>query len=136
MKLITRDTDYAIRALCYIAKHADEVVSAKELVSCLRVPRPFLRKILQMLNKKKILKSYRGLGGGFRLASPAYNIRLIELIEIFQGRFSLSDHTFKKKICPEAKRCPLKKKLDIICTYVRTELGFITIASLVEERPK
>ena len=56
MKLITRDTDYAIRALCFIARFKKKIVSVSELVKVLKIPRPFLRKILQTLNKKRILK--------------------------------------------------------------------------------
>ena len=61
MKLITRNTDYAIRALCFIARKKKQVVSVKELVSKLRIPKPFLRKISQRLNKERILVSYNAL---------------------------------------------------------------------------
>ncbi|MBM3255649.1 MAG: Rrf2 family transcriptional regulator, partial [Candidatus Omnitrophica bacterium] len=67
MKLITRDTDYALRALCFVARSKDGVVSVSELVDSLKIPKPFLRKSLQLLNKKGVLKSYKGLGGGFKL---------------------------------------------------------------------
>ena len=64
MKLITRDTDYAIRALCCIAKRKETIISVDKLVKQLRIPRPFSRKILQTLNKRKILRSYKGTSGG------------------------------------------------------------------------
>ena len=64
MKLITKDTDYALKALCYIAKSSKEIISVKELVKCLDVPNPFLRKVLQVLNRHKLLRSYKGKGGG------------------------------------------------------------------------
>ena len=56
MKLITRDTDYAVRALVFIAKQKEEIVSVRDLVEKLKIPKPFLRKILQLLNKKGLLK--------------------------------------------------------------------------------
>ena len=65
MKLITRDTDYALRAICYIAKQ-EKIVSVNELVKVLGVPRPFMRKILQRLSQEKILVSYKGEGRGGR----------------------------------------------------------------------
>jgi len=100
LKLITRNTDYAIRALCYIATHKADVVSVKELVRCLKIPRPFLRKILQGLNKKGILRSYKGKGGGFVLAVGPEKIFIGDLIRIFQGPIKLQEHTFKKKFVP------------------------------------
>jgi Rrf2 family protein len=90
-----------------------------------------LRKILQILNKKGILKSYKGLGGGFLLARPRHKIFLLDLIEIFQGPLKLNECIFKKMVCPNTKRCVLKKKIDDIERYVISQLGSITIASLL-----
>jgi Rrf2 family protein len=131
MKLITRDTDYAIRAITYMAKHKGSRVSAKELVQNLKVPLPFLRKILQVLDKKGLLKSYKGKGGGFILNIEPKNIFLLELIKIFQGRFSLNECFLKKHICPHTKDCRLRKKIDKIQAYVIKELKKINIAYLL-----
>ncbi|MFC1576579.1 RrF2 family transcriptional regulator [Candidatus Omnitrophota bacterium] len=136
MKLITRDTDYAIRALCYIAKDKGKIVSVKKLVKDLKIPRPFLRKILQILNKENLLKSYKGKGGGFRLALDPAKIFVIDLIRVFQGPVNLSEHIFKKKVCSHIKVCILKKKLDTIEKYVISELASITVASLMPECDK
>ena len=131
MKLITRDTDYALRALCFIARHRKEIVSVRELVKKLKIPKPFLRKILQILNKKRILKSYKGKGGGFLLGVPASKIFLVDLIEIFQGPLRLNECFFKKMACPNTKTCGLKKKIDNIERYVIRELNSITLTSLL-----
>ena len=114
MKLITRDTDYAIRAICFIAKRKKELISASELVRCLKIPRPFLRKILQILNKKRILKSVKGKGGGFHLLFPPNKIFLLDLIRIFQGPLKLNECIFKNNVCPNIKTCRLKKRIDNI----------------------
>ena len=130
MKLITRDTDYAIRALCCIVKKKKKIISVKELTGALRIPKPFLRKILQRLNKWKVLKSYKGKGGGFMLSRAPNRIFVIDLIKIFQGPVKLNEHVFKKGICPCIKTCMLKRKLDTIEESVITKLKTITIASL------
>lgn len=132
MKLITRDTDYAIRAICFIARHKKKLISVSELARELKAPRPFLRKILQILNKKGVLISFKGQGGGFKLARSPRNIFIIDLIEIFQGPLKFNECIFKKKICPDAKKCALKKEIALIERYVLSELRFITIASLLE----
>jgi len=132
MKLITRDTDYAVRALTYIAKTKIDIVSVDELVKNTKIPRPFLRKILQILNKKNILKSFKGKGGGFKLAVSASSIYLFELIKIFQGPFNINKCTFKKQICPDMRTCPLKRKITQIESNVLKDLKSITIASLVK----
>lgn len=131
MNLITRNTDYAIRALCFIVKHNKNIVSAKELVEDLKMPGPFLRKILQELNRRGILRSYKGKNGGFVLAEKPEKIYIGELIEIFQGPIKLQEHTFREKICPEIKSCVLKKKIDTMERYAISELNSLSIVSLL-----
>ncbi len=132
MKLITRDTDYAIRALCCIASQEDKLISAAELIKRFKMPKPFLRKILQTLNRKNLLHSYKGKGGGFKLAKPPDKIYLLDLISIFQSPLRLNECTFKKKICPNVIGCALKGKLDNIEKYVVSQLKAVTIASLLK----
>ncbi len=134
MKIITRNTDYAVRALCFIAKSKEEVVSVSTLVNQLRIPRPFLRQILQRLNKKGILKSYKGAGGGFKLAILPKQIFLADLINIFQGRMGLNECIFKKKICPNKNICVLRDRINAIEDEVISELSLITIASLLKKQ--
>ena len=131
MKLITRNTDYAVRALCCIAEQKQEVISADQLVKSLEMPRPFLRKILQTLNKEGLLNSSKGKGGGFSLAVSPGKITLIDVMKIFQGSLKLNECTFKKKVCPNIKDCLLKKKIDEIEKEVILRLKAITLESLL-----
>lgn len=132
MKLITRDTDYAVRALCFIAESKKKVVSAAELIKELRMPRPFLRKLLQILNKHGILESYKGLGGGFALNLPADKIYLLDLVEIFQGPLKLNECLFKKRLCPNRSICRLRRKIEGIQRNVFLELKTVNIAGLLK----
>ena len=131
MKLITRDTDYAIRALCCIAKRKKSIVAVDDLAQCLRIPRPFLRKILQILNKKKIVRSYKGKGGGFLLAVSPKHLSLLDVIEAFQGPVRLNDHTFKGRGCPHTKRCNTKKEIDRIEQILIAELKKVTVSAII-----
>ncbi|MCX5669298.1 MAG: Rrf2 family transcriptional regulator [Candidatus Omnitrophica bacterium] len=131
MKLITRNTDYALRAICYIAKQKN-VVTVTELVRVLGVPRPFMRKILQQLSKEKILKSYKGQSGGFKLKLFPEKIFIIQIMHIFQGQVSLSECFLKKDICPNRGKCVLRKKIRQIENNALGQLRQISIASLVK----
>jgi Rrf2 family protein len=133
MKLINRDTDYAVKALLYLTQKDPERVSVSELVDDLDIPRPFLRKILQTLNRKGVLNSYKGKGGGFVLAMPPEKILLIRLIDIFQKPVKLTECIFKEKICSDIGTCPLKKRIDAIEQHVISELESVTMASLLKE---
>ena len=131
MKLITRDTDYALRALCFIIKNKKKVMPVSLLAEKTGIPRPFLRKILQMLNRRGILASRKGQDGGFSLARPAEKINLVDLIETFQGPLHLNECFFKKLACPNVKTCILKQKIDRLEKYVVSEIRSITVVSLL-----
>jgi len=133
MKLINRDTDYAVKALLYITQEDPKRISVSELVEALDIPKPFLRKTLQTLNREGVLNSYKGKGGGFVLAMPPEEILLIRLIDIFQNPIRLTECIFKEKICSDIGTCPLKKRIDAIEKSVISELESITLGSLLRE---
>jgi Rrf2 family protein len=134
MKLITRDTDYAIRAISYIARSKNKIITTANLTKAIKIPRPFLRKILQVLNKKGILVSYKGQGGGFLLAKPTNKIFLTDLMQIFQGPLCLNECLFKKKVCPNINFCLLRKKIRMIEKFVFLQLRPITLADLLNKK--
>ncbi len=131
MKLITRNTDYAIRAICFMAENEKEIISVSELVKKLKIPRSFLRKILQALNKKGVLVSFKGKSGGFKLRRKPQDIFITDLIEVFQGSLELNKCIFKKKLCSSVDRCILREKIGEIEQHVVSELRLINIESLV-----
>ncbi len=130
MKLITRNTDYALRAICYIAQQK-QVVTVTELVKILGVPRPFMRKILQRLSKERVLDSYKGQAGGFKLKTGPGRIFIIQIMRIFQGPVSLNGCFLKKNICPNKGKCILRKKIHAIENNTLRQLRRINIASLI-----
>ena len=132
MKLVTRDTDYAIRAVMYISGFNGKLVSVSDIQSELDLPKSFLRKILQLLQKAGILTSVKGNKGGFKLARLPKQISIIDLMEVFQGEISLTDCLLKRKPCPEIKKCFVRKKIKGIERLVVSELKGITIDSLLK----
>lgn len=134
MKLITREIDYAVRALIYLADNKNEgIVSVPELVDELGITRPFLRKIMQLLAKAGVIESYKGNKGGFRLIKKPDDVYLIDLVEIFQGDFSLNECLLNKDICPNKGNCILKDRVDDIEEKVKLELESIDLSSLIKK---
>jgi len=134
MYRVTRDTDYAVNALCYLARRPQGVVAVPELVRELKIPRPFLRKILQTLQREGVVHSYKGQGGGFRLARSPSRICLTDLIRTFQeGPVRGVQCLRKGKPCPERARCALRRRLREIEEEAMGRLKAITVASLLED---
>jgi len=134
MRLITKNIYYAIRSLLYIAQKPNEMTSVSELVDKLKMRRAFLRKILQVLSKHKILKSFRGQGGGFVLNIRPSKLRIIDVMEIFRGKEDFMSCLLEKDICPYPDDCPLMTKMKDIEKNIYIVLETTTIAALLKSR--
>jgi len=132
MKLITKQTDYAIRALSAMAREKDSIFTTSVLAKKLKISKPFIRAILQKLNKEHVLVSYKGKGGGFKLALPPDKISVVTLIRIFQGPIKVDHCLIKSNLCPDIKTCSLKKKLKEIGSYINKEFESLTIEKLLK----
>lgn len=77
---ITLATTYAVRSMVYLKDTSDKVVTLKTIAAATLVPHPFLSKILQSLVRHGYLASIKGKNGGFRLARPAENISVYDIV--------------------------------------------------------
>jgi Rrf2 family protein len=134
MKLINKDADYAVKALVDIAGRGGRVADVSGLMGPLGLPRPYLRKIMQVLARGGLVRSSRGKGGGFVLARPAAAIRLTDVIRVFQGPVKIHDCLFKARVCPDVRTCPLRKTLDRLEAELVTGLERVTVAALLAAR--
>lgn len=130
MNLFNRDTDYAVRALLYLARCPEAVLSVADLHAELGVPRPYLRSILQKLARADILRSHRGQHGGFQLNLRPEAILLTEVMALFQGEVNLSQCMFHGDACPNRATCPLRATIKEVEEVVADKLRLTTIATL------
>lgn len=96
MKVSTRG-DYATRALLSMVLHQDEAPqSVKEIAERTGLPQPYLEQILLALKGAGIVKSKRGVGGGYVLARPPEETTLADIIAAVDGpiatRLDTYDH--------------------------------------------
>jgi Rrf2 family protein len=133
MKLLTKETDYAIRALLSLAKEYISLKNAKVIAEEENIPYRFLRRILQKLKEEKYIGTKKGLNGGIRLIRDPAEINIKDLIESFQGKIELSSCMFRKKLCDNRKTCVLRKKIKSIEEDVVNKFENITIYDLLKE---
>lgn len=133
MKLLNKNVDYAIRALLHLGSGQDGYISAVEISREQRIPYEYLRKLLRRLIKAKIVESKEGGSGGFRLKMDPKKIKVIKLIEIFQGSLQLSECMFRKKPCHNRSHCVLRRNILRIEALVTKEFERITVGSLLKE---
>ncbi|MCK4947104.1 MAG: Rrf2 family transcriptional regulator [Candidatus Aureabacteria bacterium] len=136
MKLLTKHTDYAIRALSELCENKNKFFSARQIAKRQRIPYQFLRQILQGLIKDKLVISKEGSGGGFRIDKDPNLISIVDIIAIFQGNIQLSDCMFRKKLCANRSNCVLKKQINRVEKLVNKEFKGITIGCLLKDLEK
>jgi len=133
LKLLTKNTDYAIRALLHIARNGEGYISSREISSDEEIPLPYLRRILNRLREEEIIITREGVGGGAKINRDPAEIRISNLIRIFQGDLTLLDCVFRKNICSNVKTCPLRKRIKKIEDTVVKELEGLTIKDLIDD---
>jgi Rrf2 family protein len=136
MKLLNRDTDYAVRALLRVAGSPSGKTPVSQLSRDLKIPHPFLRKIFQTLQKEGVVLSSKGKGGGFVLAAAPGEITLIRLMKIFQGPLELSHCLYGEELCADIKTCPLRRRILALEKAVVRDLKSVTLQTLLDERRK
>ena len=131
MAVITRETDYALRALLALAGE-DDFVSVSALAEVQGVPVLFLRKIMQRLHGDGILESRQGPFGGYRLAVPADGLSLLTVMEAVQGPFVMNECFAEPDICDRTDDCPVRRFLQGLQSEVAGRLSSMTIGAIAE----
>ncbi len=102
---ITRETDYAIRSVLYLSENRDSIKMVDEIARAKEIPRPFLSKILQKLSRTGIVKSYRGIKGGFGLAKNPKKISLMDVIVAIEGSMAMNICAINRRSCKFSDAC-------------------------------
>ncbi len=133
MKLLTKQSDYAIRALLYLARQSPASVPARQIAEAERIPLQFLRGIAQTLVRHGFAQSRQGARGGLTLARAPRTIRLADVLQLFQGPVQLTECLFRTKLCHNHATCVLRLRLAAIERKVQAEFNTITIAHLLKD---
>jgi Rrf2 family protein len=110
---ITRSEEYALKGLIFLANQPRERLAlVSEISKAQKIPETYLAKIFQRLSKAGLLRSARGLNGGFSLGRPAAEITMKHVIEALEGPIALNRCLIRKGECEEEDRCPLYDVLE------------------------
>ena len=103
---------HGLRAVLYlIIQPADRGwVPVREIADVLNIPFHFLTKIVQDLIHEELLESGRGRSGGIRLAKPAEDLTVLQVIETLEGPSLFRDCVFGFSNCDNDRPCALHEK--------------------------
>ncbi|MBL0708552.1 MAG: Rrf2 family transcriptional regulator [Sulfurimonas sp.] len=132
--LITRASEYAILSLIVLSKTSSPVDS-ETLSHQLSISKSFLAKILQSLAKKGILKSFKGVNGGFALLKKPQDISMLDIISAVEGKApAVFDCSPSVEDCPSEKAdiCSIWPFLNKLQGKIDTFLDELTLQDLIE----
>lgn len=133
---ITRETDYAIRCILHMSESPEKIIAIDEIAKARAIPKKFLAKILQKLAKAKIVKSFRGVKGGFYLAKRPKEINLLNVIEAIEGSVAMNVCAIEKRLCDFSDACNVHPVWLKVKKDVENILGSVSFAQLVDPRSK
>lgn len=130
--MLSRSSEYAIRALTFLARQNDgRHHLSRDMAEELGLPAPFLGKVLQPLVTRGVLHSQRGRSGGFRLARPAHEVTLIEIVDAQETLGPAETCLLGQSECSDATACPLHTYWKAASGAFRERLVRTTLADLV-----
>ncbi len=135
MKVSTRG-DYAARALLSLALHGESEgpTTVRQIAERTGLPQPYLEQILLALKGAGIVRSKRGVGGGYVLARQPDEITLAQIIRAVDGPITLGDfgepHTAGS--CDHEGQCVLLAVWQNVGTAMRSMLEGFTLSDVAE----
>jgi Rrf2 family protein len=142
VKVSTRG-DYASRALLSLALHSEESgpTSVRDIAERTGLPQPYLEQILLALKGAGIVRSKRGVGGGYVLARDPGAITLGEIVSAVDGPIAVGDfgEPHQDGACDHEGQCVLLAVWHEISGHMRKYLDSFTLADIASmargERP-
>jgi Rrf2 family protein len=105
---ITRQADYALRAMLYLARlEPQERAATSKIAKEKEIPSSFLAKIISQLSIAGLINTSRGAGGGVSLARKPDEISLLDVVEAIDGPITLNECTRDPSICLFGDSCPI-----------------------------
>lgn len=135
MKVSTRG-DYASRALLSLALHGRGATptSVRDIAIRTGLPQPYLEQILLALKGAGIVKSKRGVGGGYVLAAPPEEIKLSQIVSAVDGPIVAGDFgkPHQDGACEHEGQCALLAVWADMSAHMRAFLDSFSLADMVE----
>lgn len=116
-------TDMALRVMIFATTRGDRLFTIDELVAIYRLPRSTMMKVVSALTRGNLLVAQRGRSGGLRLARPADEISVAEVIRHMETDFGLVECMRTGNQCIITCQCrliaPLQQALDAFMTVLQ-----------------
>ena len=131
MLRVTKLTDYATVVLTVLAARPGEVLSAPGLAELAGLELPTVAKILKPLAQAGLVEGLRGANGGYRLARPAQEISLFEIVEALEGPLGMTECSVHEGACGIEQSCGVRANWRRINDVVADALRAVSLAQML-----
>lgn len=128
----TKAEEYGMLGVLYLAgKDPGMVTPLSEISEAKQIPEKFLAKIFQTLSRSGVVRSHRGIRGGFTLGRRPDKISVKEVLESIQGPYHLLKCTQDSEVCDKERFCALRELLVIAENRLVSVFEHYSLADLV-----
>jgi len=127
----------AMLATVYVADkvrlRAHEFVPTSRVADDLDIPAPSLSRLMRSLNRAGIIETREGANGGVRLAVPAEEVTLLDLLEAIEQKLPLFRTDGEPRVqgeTPTMRQAAIKDALADAEAAMRSSLGEVTVADI------
>ena len=130
--MFSQTVEYALRATVFLAQNAGSPQPTDEIAAATKVPAAYLSKVLQAMTRGGIVKSQRGVRGGFQLAIVPEELTVLQVV-------SAVDPIQRIRTCPldlkshGTKLCELHRRMDQALEHVEQAFGASTLAEILAD---
>ncbi|MEO8161612.1 MAG: SUF system Fe-S cluster assembly regulator [Arenimonas sp.] len=131
MLRITKLTDYATVLLAALAAAPTRVHSAADLAAQAHLELPTVSKVLKPLAHAGLVTGFRGANGGYKLARPAREIRLIDIVEAIEGKLGLTECSGEHSLCEHETHCGTRGHWNRVNEVVADALRGVSLQDML-----
>jgi FeS assembly SUF system regulator len=132
---VSRLTDYATVVMTCIAAHPGDVLSTAQIAEEAHLELPTVSKLLKSLGHAGLVDSFRGVNGGYRLARPAQEISLAEIVEAIEGPLGMTECTLSEGQCEREAQCGVRGSWQRINHVLDNALRAMSLADMLHPAP-
>ncbi len=141
---LSKRGEYGLRAMIVLARPGRDgnpaVLQIREISEREKIPGKFLEQILLTLKNAGLLHSKMGIGGGYRLAKPAGQISLAQIVRVLDGPLApvkcVSQMAYEPCECPDEETCGLRLAMGDVRNAIATILDGTSLEDVTRQMSK
>jgi FeS assembly SUF system regulator len=131
MLRISKLADYGTVIMHYLARWPEQAFSASQVAQQVGIKTPTVSKLLKFLSGAELVVAKRGAGGGYRLARPAEEITVADIIVAIEGTLALTECSLGNNVCGQDADCALKENWRLINRLILETLQNVTLRDII-----